>query len=254
MNLNNKPECQQKLAAEYVLGTLRGGARRRFETWMAQDAGLKQIVKSWQDSLLPLAEFPTPVTPPPRVWKGLEQQLNLQLQKQDRWSYWRNLREDLGFWRGLAMTSTTAAVIMVSVLVSQQAARQSGQQLAALSDSAQEATPATNYVATLSDDKSQPVAVVTGDLRRRQLLVHMIASQQIGAGKSLELWAVSRQGSVRSLGLMNEKGKVVLSMPAGMTAENTPLLAVTLEPKGGSGNPEKPSGPIVYKGNWLQLS
>jgi anti-sigma-K factor RskA len=38
-----------------------------------------------------------------------------------------------------------------------------------------------------------------------------------------------------------------------MTADNVPLLAVTLEPKGGSGNPEKPSGPIIFKGNWIQI-
>ena len=32
-----------------------------------------------------------------------------------------------------------------------------------------------------------------------------------------------------------------------------PLLAVTLEPKGGSPNPNGPTGPIVFKGAWVQI-
>ncbi len=245
MNLHqikNNPALQEKLASEYVLGTLRGGARRRFEAWLKQDAALRQVVGKWEAHLVPMAEFAPAVTAPAAVWPALEKRLNLSTTK-DPFAYWRNwgkLREDLAFWRGLGMFSTTAAVVLVSVLLSKQADQQ-------------QPTPQTNYVATLSDDKAQAIAVITGDSKRGQLQIRMVTAQNIAADKSLELWAVGKDGKVKSLGLVADKGIITLPMPKDMTADSVPLLAVTLEPKGGSGNPEKPSGPIIFKGNWVQI-
>ncbi len=241
LQIKNNPALQEKLASEYVLGTLRGGARRRFETWLKQDAALRQVVGKWEGHLLPMAEFAPATVAPDTVWPALEKRLNLKTAR-DPWAYWRNwgkLREDLAFWRGLGMFSTSVAVVLISILLSKQADQQ--------------AVPQNNYVATLSDDKAQAIAVTTGDTKRGQLQVRMVTAQHIAADKSLELWAVGKDGKVKSLGLVADKGIISLPMPANMTADSVPLLAVTLEPKGGSGNPEKPSGPIIFKGNWLQI-
>ncbi|MCX7220671.1 MAG: anti-sigma factor [Burkholderiales bacterium] len=251
MNFKDKPLLQQKLAAEYVLGTLRGGARRRFESWMQQDAALHQVVREWQANLMPMAEFSSATAVPASVWQALAQRLKLQ---PDRWAYWRNLRQDLSFWRGLGMVSTTTALVLVSVLLSKQA---------------ELSLPSNNYVATLTDEKAQAVAVISSDSKKRQLLVRFVTAQAIPADKSLELWAVAKDGKVKSLGLVantlvaskapsrNPDGSVnntiSLALPDNLTPESIPLLAVTLEPKGGSGNPEKPSGPIIFKGSWLRL-
>lgn len=235
--LKNNPALQDKLASEYVLGTLRGGARRRFEKWLMQDAALRQITEKWEAHLVPMAEFSVPVPAPKTVWPALEKRLHLKT-TEDRWTYWRNLREDLAFWRGLGMFSTTAAILLASIL---------------LSKPVEQITPQNNYVATLSDEKAQAIAIITGDSKRAQLQVRILTAQNIAADKSLELWAVGKDGKVKSLGLVASKGTVNLPMPANMTAGTVPLLAVTLEPKGGSGNPEKPSGPIIFKGNWIQI-
>ena len=240
MNIKNNPALQQKLAAEYVLGTLRGGARRRFETWIRQDAALLHIVREWQGNLMPMAEFSKAKQPASSVWTTLEKRLKLSIN--DRWAFWRKLFEDLSFWRGLGIVSTTAALVMVTVLLSKQV---------------EQTLPVNNYVATLSDDKSQPIAVISSDIKHKQLVVRFVTAQAIAPDKSLELWAVSKAGKVKSLGLVASNlgtNTFTINMPENMTPENTPLLAVTLEPKGGSGNPEKPSGPIIFKGNWLQLS
>ncbi|MCC7100255.1 MAG: RNA polymerase subunit sigma-70, partial [Rubrivivax sp.] len=47
-------ELLDRLAADYALGTMRGGARRRFERAMGQDARLAQAAMRWQQRLLPL--------------------------------------------------------------------------------------------------------------------------------------------------------------------------------------------------------
>ena len=65
------PELQDRLAAEYVLGGLRAGARQRFITLMRDDAGLRRAVTEWEDRLLPLAMALPPETPPAHVWQAI---------------------------------------------------------------------------------------------------------------------------------------------------------------------------------------
>src|SRR5437763_3893720 len=60
------------LAGEYVLGTLRGGARRRFEQVARDDRDAGAILRRWQDALTPLADRVAPVDAPARVWRAIE--------------------------------------------------------------------------------------------------------------------------------------------------------------------------------------
>lgn len=245
MNILNKPELADKLSAEYVLGTLRGGARRRFETWLAGSDQLQQLIAQWQDRLHPMAEMAVPVTPPAHVWQAVERRLGLPPSREavieKKRVFWLGLREDLGFWRGLGMVSTTFAIILLSVLLGRQV------------ETVAPAAPAIATIAMLADDKAQPVAVVTTDVRTRQMTVKVIAPQSIAADQSLELWAVPKKGPPRSLGLVAADGTVILSLPENTTPDTTPLLAISLEPKGGSPNPNAPTGPVVFKGTWLKV-
>lgn len=241
MNIRHNDALIDKLAAEYALGTLKGGARRRFEHWMRDNAVLRRAVAEWQDRLNPMAEFAPAAEPSAQVWRAIETKLNLKDSRSaGKRSFWRGLREDLSFWRGLGMASTALATILVAVLVTKQL---------------EPAAPVTSYVAMLADDNAQPIAVVTGDARRRQLTVKVVMQQNIAADKSLELWAVPKpgEGPSRSLGLLADNGTITLPLPENATPQSIPLLAVTLEPKGGSPNPNGPTGPIVFKGAWMQI-
>ena len=136
------------------------------------------------------------------------------------------------------MSSTALAAILVAVLVARQP---------------ESPVPVASYVAMLADDKSQTIAIVTGDAQRHQMTVKMMASQPLAADKSLELWAVPKEGPPRSLGLVADSGSVTLPMPENAAPDSSPMLAVTLEPKGGSPNPNGPTGPVVFKGAWVQI-
>lgn len=245
MNIKNNLSLQHKLAAEYVLGTLRGGARRRFGTWLKEDAQLQQRVREWQAHLMPMVEFSSSSVPDGRVWKQIESLLQIQLGgqfDQGRTAFLKFL-DSLNFWRGLSLAAS-AAVLVLAVLV-----LKPGE-----SNFAQD-----NYVATLSDEKSQAVAVISSDVKRHELLVRFVNRPDmasIAKGKSLELWSISKAGKVRSLGLLatdQTEAGIRVSLPEGIGVDTPDLLAVSLEPIGGSGNPEKPSGPILFKGNWLKL-
>ncbi len=69
-------ELVDRLAAEYVLGTLRGRARRRFERWLVSPQ-VGEIVKAWEERLAGLEPRLDRVAPPTTVWRGIENRLEL---------------------------------------------------------------------------------------------------------------------------------------------------------------------------------
>lgn len=66
MRIDNE-RLRAALAAEYVLGTLRGRARRRFERWLVYSAAARAQVAAWERWLAVLLETVSPVNPPARV-------------------------------------------------------------------------------------------------------------------------------------------------------------------------------------------
>lgn len=234
MNIRNNIVLRQKLAAEYVLGTLKGGARRRFESWLHQDADLRNIVAQWQGRLAPMAEFAGSVQPPKSVWSGIERRLNLK-PSSPGWKFW--LSENIAFWRSLGMVSTALAAMLIVVLLVNKPVD----------------APTISYVATLTDDKAQTGMLVTADSRHGALEARLVGVHNVPSDKSLHLWAVPKAGNPRSLGVLpdNVRGKFVLSDKA--VSDDVMVVAVTLEPKGGSPDPNGPTGPILWKGTWVRL-
>jgi anti-sigma-K factor RskA len=242
MNLQGNEPLRERLASEYVLGTLRGGARRRFESIMTRDAALRRITRKWQERLLPLAEFAPPVAPDRRVWRAIENRLAGQGQEQERalaprWQVWRH--GALAFWRSLGLASSAlAALLLAAVLLDRPAAPDA----ARMSD-----------IASLTDDAARPALVVSADRERGLMTVKIVANVPLTPQQALQLWAVPRAGKPRSLGVLGAGRELTLPLPAGAIGADVAALAVSLEPKGGSPNPDGPSGPILYKGGWVRL-
>ena len=221
MNIERNPELVDKLAAEYVLGTLRGAARRRFDTLQARHAVLRRAVDEWQDRLHPMAEFAPAAAPRPQVWDNISRQVGLQQPSGAGWL--QRLRDNLGFWRGLSLASTTLAALLVVVLLTRQFGAEA------------------------------PPSFVAGNARTHSMTVKLVVPQKVAADRSLELWAVPKEGNPRSLGLLAADGSITLALPDYATPDTVPLLAVTLEPKGGSPKADGPTGPIVFKGAWVRI-
>lgn len=232
MNIRHNVALRHKLAAEYVLGTLKGGARRRFESWMHQDADLRNITAQWHQRLAPMSEFAPGVKPPKRVWSGIERRLNL-TRTASAWRFW--LSDSLAFWRNLGLASTGLAALLLVVVLTRTLE-----------------APSISYVAALTDDKTRTAVLVTADSRRRAIDVSLVEAAQLAADKSLQLWAVPKTGAPRSLGVLADNRRS-FPLPDNAISADVVLLAVSLEPKGGSPDPNGPTGPILYKGNWVRL-
>ncbi len=63
------------LAADYVIGTLRGAARRRFEALLPAHAELREATMAWRDRLMPLTAVLAPVQPSSEVWRRISDRL-----------------------------------------------------------------------------------------------------------------------------------------------------------------------------------
>lgn len=233
MNIRDNPALCDKLAAEYVLGTLKGGARRRFERLLRDDAALRRTVAEWQERLMPMAEFSTAVAPRRQVWQAIERRLGL-ARGVAAWQFWRS--ESLTFWRSLSLASLVLAAVLIGVLTSPLLER-----------------PQVDYLATLTDDKARTALLLTGDSRRQVLTVRLVDSAPVASDRVLQLWAVPRQGVPRSLGVLSGQGLIELPLNAAALGDDVALLAVSLEPTGGSPSPDGPTGPILYKGNWVRM-
>lgn len=231
MNLRDKPVLREKLAAEYVLGTLKGGARRRFEGYLHGDAALRRTTAEWQDRLAPMAEFAQAQPPRKHVWTGIERRLGLR-SAAPAWQFWRS--DASNAWRPLALASSVVALVLAGLLATQSLQ-----------------TPQHDYLATLTDDQAQPALVLAADREQQLLTVRVVGGADVPADKSLQLWAVPKSGAPRSLGLVDPNGDVKLALGRAI-GDDVALLAVSLEPKGGSRDPNGPSGPILYKGNWVR--
>lgn len=243
MNISKNPALLERLAAAYVLGTLRGAARRRFETHLAQHGSMRLVVAEWQNRLMPLAQFSPSQPVPPRVWQRIEQKLGIAPQSSNSplQRGWQAVAASVQFWRNFSIASSAMAAVLLAFMLLQPGAPH---------------LPAASFVAALENEQAKTVAFVTGDAGRRELTVKLLQTPSVSAQQTLQLWAVPKQGNPRSLGLVAvaANGSLTLPMPANLTPQNIPLLAISLEPKGGSPNPNGPTGPILYKGAWVQIS
>jgi anti-sigma-K factor RskA len=208
-------ELVDRLAAEYVLGTLRGHARRRFERWLVSPQ-VAALVKAWEDRLAGLEPPLEPVAPPATVWTGIENKLELR----------RARRAPALRWAAMAAALVLFALVAVLTLRDPGGDVPPPPQLASTQRGLLQADPQTIYWRV----------EVLGDNQELSLHVHVV--HDLPPGKSHELWALPEGGTPVSLGLMPHTGDVhrVLTPAQREALKRARQIAVSLEPEGGSPN------------------
>lgn len=215
-------ELPDRLAAEYVLGTLTGGARRRFDALLPAHPTLRQAVAGWERRLLPMALKAETVQPAAAVWNSIESKLGWTAPAAKQASSLR-----LRFWQAFAAVATVAAVLLGTT--SHAPVPTEAPMIVVL-----HATKGTEtLVAGLSQD-------------RQQLTIQPLQKVSLTSDQSLELWALKKDGPPASLGLIASDKLTALNKKT--LPKDTKGLAVSLEPLGGSPT-GAPTGPVLFVGD-----
>ena len=256
MNLTQKPELLDRLAAAYALGTLRGGARRRFEQLAREYAQVRAAALLWQGRWSAFSEVQEPVQPDAAVWTRIDNLLQAEkthakLAQQRELATTKRPNRALAWWRGLAVAGSLATVAAVSVGLwltdTAQQQMSSLQTQLQTTQAALQAAPQIQYVAVLADGKADASMLVTFDPRNNQLVLQRVGGFKESANQSLQLWALPPQGAPRSLGVMGH-GKLDQFEAHESDVKAVPALAISLEPKGGVPSETGPTGPVLFKG------
>ncbi len=226
MRLSPAARPAKRLPAQYVLGTLRGRARSRFEAMMRLPIALwPRRSRRWEAVITPLADRIAPVDPPARVWR-CDRGAHRRAARRAAPSYWRRVRAS---WFRAALprccspsccgrSSSLNAAIRISSPCSWRPIRR----------------------------RAWWCRCTSSDM----LKVRMVKPWKPKDGMGLELWAMPKDGKPRSLGMVkNDMGETIIRVThADPRVKDAMALAVSMEPVAGSPTGEPTGAPVLCSG------
>jgi anti-sigma-K factor RskA len=238
-----RPQLIDRLASEYVLGTLRGPARRRFEAWTRAYIPARRAVHWWEQRLAQIAMDLPAVAPPARVWSRIEQRIAPHTRPRED-----ARRSSAPLWQALAAGLAAVAIGLLAVLTLREPQVQERVQIQVQVQAVQPSQTA------IVADTTAPLWVVNAFPETQQLQVRALRPIPVDPNRVFELWMLPTSGAAPvSLGLLPATGTTTLPLPAAaaqlLAASST--LAVSIEPLGGSPT-GAPTGPVVYTAPLVQ--
>lgn len=222
-------ELQHALAARYVIGSLRGLARRKFIKLQMQYPALRDEVIFWELHLNELTQQIPTQAAPQAAWATLQQRLGWQrlpdAQPPAKTPWW-------------AWLSSAVAAVLLIVVVQQTTVQQP------------EPVPSTDRIAVIQNDAARTLWLI--EQREQELYVSATANVDPLSNEDYQLWMLPANGEAPiSLGLLPQQGQRTLPVPSTIDLNQVAALAVSREPLGGS--PEAiPTGPVVFTTDLLR--
>lgn len=234
--MNESFDELQRLAGEYVLGTLPAAQRQQVTQRLQNEPVLLSAVKEWERRFLPLVSLVAEEEPSAQLWPRIEQDLRRQsATTPSSWSAWWN---DLRLWRGFAASGFAAAAVLIAVMVIRPTAPVSGPSFMAVLVEPQERTP--GWIVQASADK--------------QLTLRPLRPVNVPSQKSLQLWTKAEGWDKPvSLGLVESGKTITLALDKLPPLQPNQLFEITLEPENGSPT-GRPTGPILFIGKVAKMT
>ncbi|WP_372858735.1 anti-sigma factor domain-containing protein [Pseudoalteromonas sp.] len=209
----NKPELLDSLAAEYVLGTLTGLARKRFQRLMLVSIRAREAANMWEQNLNNLASAISPQAPSDATWHEIIRRIENKPQREKS-----SPITTPSLWRTWSFIATAACIILAFLVIQPTTSVKQTQQ-----------------IALVKNQIEQPLWFI--NVSNHELSIK--ASNQLIArtDRDYELWMILKgQDAPVSLGLLPKYGDKTILKNKLFNATDITLLAVSLEPVGGSPN------------------
>ena len=218
------PKLIEELAAQYVLGTLRGRARRRFERVCARNAKALDAVRQWEDRLVDLLAGVVPVAPSAVVWDQIKFRV-----RRDRALRPKRVGATFSNWRFALAAGIAALAIAFGLWTG--------------------FGPTTAQpLASFWNQEQGQLWNIEAPRNRVELRIAAAENLQLDAARAYELWALPADGAAPvSLGLMPKSGRITLELNDAqrMALSRSRKIAISLEPPGGSPT-GAPTGPVLF--------
>lgn len=233
-NRTPSPQERRQLAAEQALGLLQGEERSRAIALARDDQDFRGDVARWRGRFAPWLGEVAEAQPPERVWSAIEQRIGAPAE-----SNVIQLKRRMILWRGFAAAASTIAAALALILIMRP-------QPAVIPAPVDQPAP---LVATLASDRTPDRVVATWDPARRSLIVAAAAGMPAKPGKDHELWIIPAGGKPMPVGVMHPKRpmRMTLPMPLAAQLKSGAMLAISVEPAGGSPT-GLPTGPVIASG------
>lgn len=245
----------EAFAAEHALGVLNARERAEAEARMAREPAFAADVEAWRARLAPMLDNIAPVPVPEGLWARIERLLpaNTSGGAAPANDNSASLMSKVRFWRntavgGLALAAASLAGVIVQVnqppvvVEKQVPVAPQGQLLGA-------------SVVSQEGSRIQPLFTAAYDPDRKALIVTSLLPEGADRDKVHELWLIAGQDNPKSLGLVESGKAKIIALPTELMAKMSEgaALAVSVEPPGGSKNPNGPSGPVIGVGKLSRL-
>ena len=237
------------LASAYVLGTLEGGARRRFERLLRDRIDVRALVAQWEQRLGQLALSVPARRPSANLWRAIEARTRPVAEHKPAASRWPAWLRPAGFGLGgVAAGVIAASALFLSApglfITSDQLAMRSGERLPQ------------SYVGVLTDAQGQGRLLVSSLRHGKTLTLKVLGTapltSTLASDERLVLWALPADGAPFAMGTVPASGTQVSALPdtSEKLLSKVSRLVVTRER---TATPSAPSADVVLSGSCAKL-
>ena len=231
------PELFERLAMEYAIGIMHGGARKRFEALMEKHLYLRATTEAYEHQFARLAELLPEKQPNPRVWKQVEKRTHVKksvAKEPDATPWWQSLQMKIVGFAVMLFFAVSALFVFLP---------------SATTTVATEA-----YVAMLQSNQDVTMAMATAK-KGEGIHVEMMDDVDVPEDMKLTLWCLPKKVGEKPMmmGAVEKSGEstIKIDKKAWVGLADVSAFAISMEPMEAK-HVNGPEGKVLYQGD-LQI-